>query len=595
MAETKVPAKPQYGRILRGYLLPQARGVAVLGACLLAGIGLQLVGPQILRAFIDAAQSGAADSVLIWQGVWFIAVSVVQQVANVGATYYSETIGWNATNALRKDLVEHCLGLDLGFFGAKTPGEMIERLDGDVNSLANFLSQLILQVLGNGLLLLGVLALLFAVDWRAGLVNLGFVGVGGWVLYRLQNLAVPYWEAERQASADLFGFLEERLNGTEDIRANGGRDYVLRRFFGLVRVLMQRNTRAGLAISVLVNSSWLLFAVGNAAGLGVAAYLYINGQVSMGTAFMCGYYTNLVLMPVERILSQLNDLQRAGASVGRVTTLLETRPAIAEQPAPAEARLADGRLGVAFEQVHFRYEEDGAAVLDGIDFALAPGTALGLLGRTGSGKTTLARLVFRLYDPQAGAVRVGGEDLRGLTTGELRSRVGMVSQNIQLFHASLRDNLTFFDRTVADERIRAVLDELGLGEWFRRLPNGLDTELESGTGSAAGGVGLSAGEAQLLAFSRVFLRRPGLVILDEATSRLDPATQALIERAVDRLVSECTAIIIAHRLETVRRVDRILILEDGRVAEFGERAALEADSGSRFHGLLQLGLEEVLA
>ena len=595
MAETKVPVKPQYGRILRAYLLPQAGWAAVLGACLLAGIGLQLVSPQFLRAFIDAARAGAADGVLAMQGVWFIGAALLQQAANVGATYFGETIGWNATNALRKDLVAHCLGLDLNFYGAKTPGEMIERLDGDVNALANFLSQFVLQLLGNGLLLVGVLALLFGVDWRAGLVNLVFVAVGGGVLYRLQNLAVPHWEAERQASADLFGFLEERLNGTEDIRANGGRDYVLRRFFGLVRVLMQRNMRAGLAISILVNSSFFLFALGNAAGLAVAAYLYIHGVISMGTAFMCGYYTNLVLMPVERILGQINDLQRAGASVGRVTGLLETRPAIVEAPAPAEARLADGRLGVAFEGVSFRYEEEGAAVLDGIDFSLAPGTALGLLGRTGSGKTTLARLVFRLYDPQAGAVRVGGEDLRGLTTGELRGRVGMVSQNIQLFHASLRDNLTFFDRTVADERIRAVLDELGLGEWFRRLPNGLDTELESGTGAAAGGVGLSAGEAQLLAFSRVFLRRPGLVILDEATSRLDPATQALIERAVDRLVSECTAIIIAHRLETVRRVDRILILEDGRVAEFGERAALEADPGSRFHGLLALGLEEVLA
>ena len=214
---------------------------------------------------------------------------------------------------------------------------------------------------------------------------------------------------------------------------------------------------------------------------------------------------------------------------------------------------------------------------------------LGLLGRTGSGKTTLTRLLFRLYDTTGGEIRLGGKPLRDLPIQELRRRVGMVTQNIQLFHATVRENLTFFDDSIPDDAVLQALRDLGLWDWYESLPNGLDTELESGGG------GLSAGEAQLLAFTRIFLRDPGLIILDEATSRLDPATEHRIEQAVDKLVQNRTAIIVAHRLGTVQRADDILILDDGQVLESGERETLAADPQSRFYHLLQTGMEEVLA
>ncbi len=232
-------------------------------------------------------------------------------------------------------------------------------------------------------------------------------------------------------------------------------------------------------------------------------------------------------------------------------------------------------------------------VLQDLSFQLEPGTVLGLLGRTGSGKTTLTRLLFRLYDPDSGAVYLGENgtlaNVRQMYLSDLRRRVGIVTQNIQLFHATVRDNLTFFNRAITDEQIMRVIRELELAEWLQSLPDGLDTKLE------AGGGGLSAGEAQLLALTRIFLRDPGLVILDEASSRLDPATERLIERAVDKLVQNRTAIVIAHRLGTVQRADEIMILEDGRIREHGARSELAADPNSRFYSLLQTGLEEVLA
>jgi ATP-binding cassette subfamily B protein len=211
-----------------------------------------------------------------------------------------------------------------------------------------------------------------------------------------------------------------------------------------------------------------------------------------------------------------------------------------------------------------------------------------LLGRTGSGKTTLARLLFRLYDPKSGCIEINGADVRNARLETLRRRIAIVTQDVQLFRASVRDNLTFFDSSISDQQILATLNELELGDWYRSLPQGLDTELDTGSRS------LSAGEAQLLAFTRVFLRNPGLVILDEASSRLDPATEQRLERAIDRLLENRTAIIIAHRLETVHRADQIMILDAGMVSEYGDRQQLATDRGSRFYRLLQTGLEEVL-
>jgi ABC-type multidrug transport system fused ATPase/permease subunit len=213
---------------------------------------------------------------------------------------------------------------------------------------------------------------------------------------------------------------------------------------------------------------------------------------------------------------------------------------------------------------------------------------LGLLGRTGSGKTTLARLIFRLYDPKSGWIEINGIDVRNAQLETLRRSIAIVTQDVQLFRASVRDNLTFFDQSISDEKIYATLEELELGDWLRSLPQGLDTVLDTGSRS------LSAGEAQLLAFTRVFLRNPGLVILDEASSRLDPATEQRLERAIDKLLHNRTAIIIAHRLSTVHRADKIMILESGRVSEYGDRNHLTADPSSRFYQLLQTGLEEVL-
>jgi len=264
---------------------------------------------------------------------------------------------------------------------------------------------------------------------------------------------------------------------------------------------------------------------------------------------------------------------------------MQTKPKIQDGPG---AVLPPGALSVECQNISFSYQPE-QPILKNLSFHLNPGKVLGLLGRTGSGKTTLSRLLFRLYDTSDGTIYLGDTDIRNLQLSDLRRHIGIVTQEVQLFQASVRDNLTLFDRTIQDDQVLSGLGALGLRDWYDTLSDGLDTELPSGGG------GLSAGEAQLLAFTRVFLRDPGLIILDEASSRLDPATERHLERAIDTLLRNRTAIVIAHRLSTVQRADEIMILEEGRIREYGEYENLAANPNSIFFGLLRTGLEEFLA
>jgi ABC-type multidrug transport system fused ATPase/permease subunit len=599
--------------LLLTYLRPQKWWVAALGALLVGSIALQLVAPQVLRGFIDVATGatgatppGSADPApgLTWLATLFMVVAVAQQVLAIGATYVGERVGWSATNGLRADLARHCLALDLGFHKQRTPGELIERIDGDVTDLADFFSLFVLEIVANVLLLAGVLLALWLESWLVALPYTIFVALALGLLFSIQGLPVPYWRAFRQASAELFGFLEERLGGTEDIRSSGAAGYVMHRLYERTRGRYQTGVRARVMNSPQWTMPIFIHAVGTGVVFCTTAVLFAQGGLTLGDAFLVYAYAGLSFRPLRVITREIEQFQKASAALLRITDLMRTRSTLPDGPG---APLPPGALAVSFEDVAFGYGEP-QLVLEGTTFRLQAGEVLGLLGRTGSGKTTLARLLFRLYDPAAGTISLGGApsgapsgapdgvadgapwvDLRQPRLAQLRSRVAMVTQDVQLFRATVRENVTLFDAGIEDARIERALDDLGLGEWRRALPRGLDSLL------GGDGAGLSAGEAQLLAFTRAFLRDPGLVVLDEASSRLDPATERLIERAVGALLRGRTAIIIAHRLGTVQRADRIMILEAGRILEHGPRQALAADPGSRFSSLLRSGMEQVLA
>jgi ATP-binding cassette, subfamily B, bacterial len=580
----KIPLS-RYWDLLGGYFTLQHGRFRLLVLLLLTSIGLQVANPQIVRHFIDIAIGGGAMGSLTVAALAFIGIALSQQVIGVSATYLGENVAWTATNALRSELARHCLNLDMSFHNNTSPGELIERIDGDVAELSNFFSQLVVRVIGNLILLLGILAVLFLEDPRVGLLFVLFAASTLFALNQVRGLAIPHQKAMRQAMAELFGYLEERLAGTEDIRASGAVDFVINGLYRLQYTILGHWRKAWRMFIAVRFTGGMMLTLGTVMALLAGYRLYLDGAITIGTAYLLIHYTNMLARPIRELTQQTESLQAIGASVERLSDLRAVERKIHDGPG---AEIPAGPLSLTFEDVSFGYLED-ERVLHAISFHLEPGRVLGLLGRTGSGKTTLARLVFRLYDLTQGAIRLDGVGIHQARLRDLRQQVAMVTQDVQLFQASIRDNLTFFDPSISDEQIQAVIAELELSEWYRSLPDGLDTRLETG------GRSLSAGEAQLLAFTRVFLRDPGLVILDEASSRLDPATEALIERAVDKLLQNRTAVVIAHRLGTVHRADEIMILDAGQIAEHGAREQLAADPASRFFGLLQTGLEEVLA
>jgi len=619
-------------RFLGKYLNPQRRRVMGLSGLILLSIGLQLINPQVIRYFLDTARSGGPQRSLLLAAAAFIAFALFRQGIDLVSIYINQLVSWSATNRLRADLARHCLKLDLSFHKRHTPGELIDRVDGDINRLGNFFSQLWPRLMGNGLLVAGILVLLMLEDPRVGGGMLLYTAITVGVLGLIQRPAASRWAAERQASAEKFSFLEERISGVEDLRAVGAEPYALHHLLVLLRRYLEKLRAAFVISNLTYNLTNLVYAVGYAIGLALGVYLYTRGQASLGTAYLIVYYVGMLSEPLQGIRHQIQDLQQASASLKRVRELFTIQSRLENgHPAGIAARLPDGPLEVAFEQVSFAYQDglpgrpnevtsklegapghagqvsQGSAavdeqdeaheslVLEEITFRLPAGKVLGVLGRTGSGKSTLTRLLFRLYDPTQGVIRLGGDNLRDVAPERLRQRVGMVTQEVQLFEASVRANLSFFNPAITTEQIEAALKNLRLWDWVTSLPQGLDTRLAGGTGGSAASGGLSAGEAQLLAFARVFLKNPGLVILDEASSRLDPITENLMEQAVDRLFAGRTGILIAHRLKTVQRADEILILENGRVIEAGPRPALAADRSSRFYTLLQTGMEEVLA
>jgi ABC-type multidrug transport system fused ATPase/permease subunit len=573
----------RYWRLLAHYLRPHRLRITLLAVILCATIAVQAATPLVASRFINEAVSGAAMRTLVVLAVLTILLGLIGQGLAIAETWAAESVSWEATNALRVDLTAHLLRLDPSFHAARTPGELIERVDGDVGTLARFFSRFVVNIVGNGILMVVVISLLVAVDWRVGFGLAVFVAIALVAMLRIRASSTHQWSAERQGSADFYGFLGEYLAGLEDVRSSGAGAFVLRRCAEAMRTWLTAVRHAQMRGYALAATSEGVFGLGIAFALGLCAVLYHDGALTIGTVYLVFRYTEMLRAPTEQIRNEVQDFQQADASIGRVEELLAETSRLVDGPRGA---LPPGPLGIELDGITFRYG-DGEPVLRDVSVGVPAGRVLGIAGRTGSGKTTLTRLIPRFHDPRCGHVRLGGVDLRDVRLAAVRERIGVVSQDVHLFHASVRDNVTLFDASVPDERVVPVIEEMGLAGWLHGLPDGLDTVLRAGAG-------LSAGQAQVLACARILLRDPDVVILDEASSRLDPATERLVHRALGRLLEGRTGIIVAHRLSTLAYADDILVLEDGRVVEHGPQAQLSTDPTSRFARLLQAAGEEVL-
>ncbi len=583
-------------RALAALLRPDSRRWVGLGLSVALASGLSLAGPLVVRRIIDMAADGAAAEQLTSLALLYLALAIATQLITVVVSWFATVTAWHTTNQIRLQLAGHVLGLDHEFHRRHTPGELIQRVDGDVTSVSDFLGRVVPRVVGAAAMVVGMVAVLAVVDWRLAIGALAYVVLSAGLIVRGRHRAVGEASDEMGAYAQLYGGIEERLTAAEDLRANGAGSHAMWRFIEESAGAMHSSVRRESAFLRLWWAVQGSVAVGSSVSLVAGALLVSNGSISLGTAFLMFQYVLLLERPLEDVVQQLETVQKANGAMVRVIDLLAERPTIIDAGTTCPAA---GPLAIDFDAVSFDYASighsslhhspadtgtsDGDRVLHQISLSIGAGRSVGIVGRTGSGKTTLSRLVVRLVEATHGQVRLGGVAIADIPMVELRRRVALIPQEVELFSGTVRDNVTLFDPDPTDQQVAGALHRVGLSAL---VTGGIHREL------GAGGAGLSAGEAQLLALARVWLREPDLVVLDEATARIDPATEVQLETAIAELMRGRTTIVIAHRLSTMRHVDEIVVLDHGIVVEHGTREALAADTSGRFHQLLALALED---
>lgn len=565
-------------RALAELLRPDARRWAGLGVLVTMMSALTLCGPLVVRKIVDLATNGTTQARLTQLAVVFLLIAVATQILSVVVSWFATISAWHTTNQLRLDMARHVLGLDHEFHRSHTPGELIQRVDGDVTSVSDFLGTVVPKAVGALVLVVGMVVVLTFVDWRLAIGMTIYVAAAVGVVIRSRHRAVGESAEEMGAYARLYGGIEERLTAAEDLRSNGAGSHAMWRFVEDSASAMKSAVKRERAFLHMWWAVQTAVTTGTVLSLVVSAALVAANAITVGTAFLLFQYLLLLERPLEDFVHQLETVQKANGAMVRVIDLLAVKATIldtgTQTPPP-------GALAISFDHVSFDYG-DGDTVVQDVEAVIAAGRSVGIVGRTGSGKTTLSRLILRLVEATAGTISLGGVPIADVPLDVLRRRVALIPQEVELFAGSIRDNVTLFDPAPSD---RAVSDALRLAGLAALAEGDIHRPL------GAAGAGLSAGEAQLLALARVWLRDPDLVVLDEATARVDPLTERRLEAAVGELMSGRTVVIIAHRLSTLRHVDEIIVMERGRIVEHGDRSDLAGREGGRFRRLLELALD----
>jgi ABC-type multidrug transport system fused ATPase/permease subunit len=534
-----------------------------------------------------AAQTGgwllvrsAIDNGIIKQDEHYLTVIVIIYLAVGGAGWVMSGIlirglagiGQGIVLGLRRDLFDHLTSLSLRYFSEQRAGWIIARLTSDVDALSDALSQGLPTLAANVVLLPTAVIAVFLVDWRLGLIAF-IILPPAMVLTRWfqRQSSVAQLEVRNRISA-VTAQLAESVSGMAIVQAFGRERAFQSEFGGLNIENRTANVRTQTLLSVFFPSIELLGMASTAAVLLLGAHLYADGTITIGTLITAVYLLQLVFQPLQELSDVYGQMQSAAAAMIKVTSVLDAEPDIADKPGAMVMPPIEGRLEL--DAVRFSYGSN--EVLHGIEATVVAGGCLALVGQSGGGKSTLAKLIARFYDPAHGAVRVDGADLRDVQLRSYRRQLGVVLQDPFLFSGTIADNIRFARPDATDEQVRETAAAIGVDRVAARLHGGLDHVVREG------GAGLSAGERQLISIARALLADPRILILDEATSNIDRPTEILIERALDRLLHGRTSVIIAHRLATVRRADEILVVERGVIVQRGtERELLAADGPFR--------------
>lgn len=556
---------------LRRFLGPHRRGLAgAMGLVVVETLALQ-AGPLLTQIGLDRAVLPRDASALVFVAIAYLIAVLANTMASTARIAYTGRLGERLMYELRVRVFSHFQRQSLDFFTGEKVGVLLTRITSDIDALAALFQDGLVNLAVQILTLLIITVVLAMLNTSLALITLLAV-VPAMTLLTLwfRSASEIGYLRVRERIADVLADLSESLAGMRVITAMNRRHHNVIHHANVVGEHKDANVYASTVGAVYGPSSETIGVAGQAALLFFGGRMVLAGTLTVGELFAFLLYLTAFFAPIQQLVQLYNSYQQGQAAVGKLRNLLSTDPEVPEAPDAFDLPLVEGR--VVFDDVSFSYDGD-TVVLSDFNLTIEPGETIAIVGPTGAGKSTAAKLLSRFYDPSTGTVSIDGVDISRVTLHSLRSQLGVVPQEPFLFNGDIRYNVGFARPGVTEDEIREACDEVGLTQLIARLPAGLDSPVHER------GSSLSSGERQLLALARAFLARPRVLILDEATSNLDLASETLVERALDRVLEGRTAIIIAHRLATAMRADRIGVIDDGRLIELGTHEELVALGG----------------
>ena len=542
-------------------LAPYWRPVALSFVFLIGMAVLGVVPPFLLQRAIDGPIASGNPSGLWWLAGLYAGSILLSFALQIGQTYFLQLSGQRALQDLRRRLFDNMLRQSTDFHGRYSVGELIQRITGDIDSLNALLSASVVTILTESVTLVTVVSVMFWINWRLALLSLAILPLLFLVTRFFRKRIRRSSDTERSQIAKVSGFLNEQLLGMLLIQLfERGKQSALE-YDGNNKNYREALMKLRQASAIFLSVLELLSAVALAILLYWGGRGVLGGWATLGTLVAFVQYSERAFQPILRLSEQYNNVQIALASAERVASLLNTEPTVREPETPEPLPPAQGE--VEFKDVHFSYLPD-EPVLRGISLRIPPGQNVAVVGPTGAGKSSLAGLIARFYDPQSGEILLDGHNIRSLSLNDLRHAVAVVPQDPICLAGTIRSNIRLYDESIDDEAVRRAAELANAAPFIEQLPDGYDTEVRTG------GSNLSVGQRQLLSLARAIALSPrGVLVLDEATSSIDTTTEALIQDALERVLHSRTSIVIAHRLTTIRKADRIIVLERGRIVEDG--------------------------